>query len=283
MWFERRYRYLIVIVVLFGVFFSQNSFAFPGLSKAADGRYYFQTKDGQKVSADVGPALNDSDRAMKMGPAGIYAPIEIYPFEGGIEGVYPVYGALRKQKSIRFQWRGADVKGEKPSFILFEHGSLEHQTFFIKSDSKEIVIPTAQLKVQPSNIYLWYLGRVENNQPIGQSRVFRFQFLSDQEEEDLASDLKVVEAADAPNQDVRNFLKSQVFYKYELYHDMVSLLIPLYEKYPNESVAKLLYLGYVKIGKREAAKTIQNRLTKEGPTLDIDKTASIIPSSHPLP
>ncbi len=195
--------------------------------------------------------------AEKLNPAieeayeGARHSLEIHPFEGGIEGVFPVYGKISLQKEISFQWRGRNVSGKKPVLCLFEREKNE-DCFEVVGTNKKIT--ASQLGLRRGHAYQWYLGRMEKGKIIAQSRVFRFTLLSQEESEKLAKELEKTKGG--------LLLKGQIYYSFQMYHDMVALLEPRYKMATSEGLRKLLFLGYARLGRHHEAKKFRGGAPK---------------------
>lgn len=247
----------ILWLLFFFPLLSPMAYAFPGLVSDSDGNLYVLTHDGQKIPAHFGSAFEDAVKVMKLGPAGVAAPLEIYPFEGGIEGLYPVFGSVRHQKTLSFRWRGEPIQGSRPTLFIFDFGDTDHIPFPISSAQQGIQVSARRIRLKPGKEYRWYLGRIEGNEPVAQSRVFSFKVLTKSQEKRLHADLASVNNLSLDSSDAKDFLKGQVYYNYHLYHDMVTMLEPIYQAHPGPELQQLLFLGYVKIGKRAEAKKFQ--------------------------
>lgn len=206
-----------------------------------------------------GTALEDAKLVFKMGPAAGNAPLGPVSKEGGIEGLYPLYGALMLSESLEFKWSGKKISGEHPFLFIFENENEKPKTFSIQSKEKKKKIVSRELGLKKGKTYHWYLGNAEAQGPIAQSRVFSFRILSAEEEKMLTADLKEVAGRPLPRKDCRDFLKAQVFYKYALYHDMVEVLQPLYKMAHTEPLKQLLFLGNVRLGRYAEAKKFKTR------------------------
>lgn len=266
----QRFRFFAVVTVLL---ISLPAWSLPGLEKSG-GQYVFQTKEGERVPVVFGRAFSDASRVMQSGAAaGMYGPL-VVSSEGGIEGVTPIYGAIRLSEKILFQWDGEAVQGVQPALMVFESGSLNHIPFNIKTTDKAVFIPAKRMGLKAGHEYHWYLGSLQGSELVGQSRFFSFRVLSEREEQDLQRDLKHLRQLKLVSKDGEDLLKAQIFYKYDLYHDMVATLQPLYVTYPQEeSITRLLFLGYVKIGKRQEAKELQQKWTQMNQEFNSDQQA----------
>lgn len=183
--------------------------------------------------------------APKMFEPEVSTKVSIHPEAGGIEGIAPVYGALEPSPTLSFEWRGKNILGDKPAFIIFEAGGFHHQPYFVGRDAKRISFETKELGLQRGKEYRWYLGRLEKKELIAQSRVFTFRILSEKESKNLARELVEAKAG---------FSKALVYYKYQMYHSTVDSLKVLYRERPTSDIKRLLYLGYVKLGRPREAK-----------------------------
>ena len=195
------------------------------------------------------PASEDLlDRAIVEAYEGARHQLEIKPFEGGLDGIFPVYGALSMTEAITFRWRGKKIQGALPVFVFGK------KTFSIRPRDKKIILSAEALGLKSGQKYEWYLGRKEGEKIIAQSRVFRFEILSSQSADRLKKDLENLISLPAKTKEGRRFMEAQIYYKYRMYHAMVALLEPLYKMAPTESLRKPLFLGYVKLGRHHEAK-----------------------------
>lgn len=192
------------------------------------------------ASADkLNPAIEEAYEGAKHS-------LELHPFEGGIEGIFPVYGNLQMSvPDFWFLWRGKKIKGEKPVLVFREQGGKTQKTWDVSGKTGGLLVRTRSLNLKRGKEYEWFLGRLEGEEVIAQSRVFRFRILSKEESRRLQ---KAIE------QNKAKFLKAQIYFNYRLYHDMVALLEPRYKMAPSESLRKLLFLGYVRLGRHHEAK-----------------------------
>lgn len=235
--------------------FSATTLAFPGMVEEGSGKLFIKTKDGKKISAALGSTFEDALRAAKMGPPGVKAGLEIRPPEGGIEGIYPVAGLIDPGGNLHFQWQGEKVKGKTPSFFFFEEERNGHQSFPIRSKDKSILLDAKELGLKPGENYRWYLGRMEKGKGIAQSRVYSFSLLQKKNRRALENDFKKLGAMNLATSEGADFLRAQLFYQNKMYHDMVALLEPLYKIVRDKWLKRLLFLGYVRLGRhREAEK-----------------------------
>lgn len=190
-------------------------------------------------------AMQDSFTVQKMGPPGVKHGLEIHPPAGGIEGIFPVFGKIVKPKQLTFRWQGK-VKGEKPALFLFAEGKIKQRALLLPVQAETVTLPVSESELPAGKVYHWYLGRIESGKHIGQSRVYAFEFLSKNQTRELTSQL--TKLGDLP------FLQAQIYYHYQLYHDMVGLLESLYSDNKTEGLKRLLFLGYVRLGRHGEAK-----------------------------
>lgn len=212
----------------------------------------------------MGAAMEDAWTAVKMSQPAVDTALKQNVFEGGIEGIFPVAGAILPERVIRFEWRGESLKGKKPAFIFLKEGTNRHQVFPVGADTKEITIGVGhllgvpRLGVRHLLNYRWYVGRLESGKPIAQSRVFSFSILTPTEGEALKNDLLQLEKRSLKTEGA-DFLKAQIFYHYRLYHEMVLTLQSLHQKFKSAAVRRLLFLGYVKLGKLNEAEKFRSK------------------------
>ncbi|MBI5299659.1 MAG: tRNA uridine-5-carboxymethylaminomethyl(34) synthesis enzyme MnmG [Deltaproteobacteria bacterium] len=189
---------------------------------------------------------------IKMGPAGKKAPLDIHPPEGGIQGLYPIYGSIQISPAINFQWKGKNISGENPALIC------EKGIFFVETDDKNLSLTRQELHLEKGKNYHWYLGH-SADKTIAQSRVYSFHVLSDKEENQLKKDLSKLSSIPVSTKEGKDFLKGEIFYNYQMYHDMVDVLGSLHKKYKTPGLRKLLFLGYVRLGLHREAKKFESR------------------------
>ncbi len=204
-------------------------------------------------------ALEDAINVAKMGPVGIKAPLNANPPKGGMEGLYPIYGNILPSPQINFQWTGKDVLGKKPTFFFFEEAKEpKYKTFPISKKTKSLAIASQELGLQEGKTYHWFLGRLEK-WPKAQSQVFTFQILSQNDQKQLNKDLKNIASLGLSTKEGENFLKANLFYHYQMFDDMINLLKPMYQKRTSRGFRRLLYLGYVRLGRYAMAKRYEEK------------------------
>jgi len=181
----------------------------------------------------------------KMGPVSTSAPLDLHQPPGGIEGITPIYGTIPLEGAIEFRWRGKPILGKKPLLVFVEEGK-SPKFFLLSRETKKKKLKREELEIQEGKSYQWYLGRLEKgNKIISQSRVFSFRILSNNELKRLTQELSKSDS---------DFLEAQVFYNYQMYHDMVNMLESLRKRYTAPEIRKLLFLGYVRLGRHWEAK-----------------------------
>lgn len=209
----------------------------------------------------MGSAIEDAWTVLKMsqpkmGQPAVDTALKQNVFEGGIEGIFPVAGVILPDRAVRFEWRGERLKGEKPALFFFKEGTNHHQVFPVSADAKEMTVGVGHFL--PEWRYRWYVGRVEKGKPIAQSRVYSFAILAQAESEAMKNDLLQLEKRSLKTEGA-DFLKAQIFYHYRLYHEMVGVLRPLHQKFKSAAVQRLLFLGYVKLGKLNEAEKFRSK------------------------
>lgn len=218
-----------------------------------NGQQTFQTgKDSVKPKPYLPPpytALEDAINVAKMGPVGLKAKLSMHPPKGYIQGLYPINGTIFPTTKIIFEWKGKDVFGEKPTFFFFEDSkNPKYKIFSITTKTKRLELSAQELGLEEGKTYHWFLGRLEE-WPKSQSQVYSFQILSTKDEARLNHDFKTVDALHISTKEGEDFLKANIFYHYQMIHDMINLLQPIYTKRPSRSLRRLLFLGYVRLGR----------------------------------
>ncbi|MDP2600835.1 MAG: hypothetical protein Q8P84_08920 [Deltaproteobacteria bacterium] len=228
-----------------------------------EGKQKFQAGEGSvKPRLYLPPpytALEDAINVAKMGPVGVKAPLAIHPPVGGIQGIFPIYGDILPSSTLQFEWRGKDILGEKPVFIIFEKHSKEQKIFSLKAGAKKFSINPAKEKIKEGAEYHWYLGRIKNGKPVAQTRVYSFEILSEKNQKKLSRDLEGLSALKLSSREGETFLKSQIFYHYKLYHNMIDSILPMYQKRPSRSLRRILYLGFVRLGRYSQAQKYEEK------------------------
>lgn len=207
----------------------------------------------KKTVGGLAVALEESLNVRKMGPVGVNTSLEIRPPEGGVRGIFPVYGNIDFAQSLSFQWSGRKILGSGPSLIVTKKGVEPARIFPLKRSRQEVVFSAEQLGLVRGGDYAWYLGHLQDKQPIGQSRVFTFHVLTAEVSQRLQKDLAAIKVLPLKTGEGREFLKAQIFYRYQMYHDMIDILKTLWKKIPERGVNRFLYLGYVRLGRHDEA------------------------------
>lgn len=186
---------------------------------------------------------------------------EVIPYVGGIEGIFPAGTSvtmedLTSQGVVGFKWSGPTIQGEKPILALYEEGG--SPLFFpIVSDLGSTEIPLKKLKklnLSEGKTYRWYLGQLEKGKPVSQSQGFSFEIVRSSEVEKMNAELGQLTSLGLDSKEAGDWMQAQIFYKYKMYQRMVDTLSPIYEQYQTPAIQRLLFLGYVRMGKYSRAK-----------------------------
>ena len=226
------------------------------------------TKVATPTSQKLLVALNEAVQSTGSGPTvhgmvkmtpgvPLYGEITPAPPIGGITALFPNNTALILPDAIRFQWEAKNgLSGKNLAVVFFEKGKPQ-MNFPIKPADSSVTLTAVQLQLQKGVNYYWYLGEKQGKEMIAKSQRFSVSILSDADEKLLAADLQEIDLLGLTTAEGKNFLKSQVYYRYKMYAEMKTLLDDLYAKEPTIALKRLLFLTNVRLGNLAAAKQYQ--------------------------
>ncbi len=175
----------------------------------------------------------------------------------GPEAIYPVETAIESTPEITFLWSQRIPLNFANPVIVVDDASKKRITYKkIAPANNRIAIKASELKLAPGKAYSWYFASNQNGKMSGQSRRFNFSVLSEAAQKKLNEDKAKVQALSI-SEEGKKFLTAQLYYRFKMTADMVRELLPIWQKNQTDTIKKLLFFGYAKMGQPEEAKKYQ--------------------------
>lgn len=208
------------------------------------------------ASTGQGPTVHGM---VKMTRPGVNQPKPTLAGIGGTgpEAIYPVETTIEQAPEITFMWsQRVPLNFPNPVIVLNDASKKQITYKKITPANNSATIKAGEIKLAPGNSYSWYFASDQNGKISGQSRRFNFTVLSAAGKKRLDDDKAKVQALGI-SEDGKKFLLAQLYYRSKMLNAMVKELLPLWQKNQSDTIKRLLFFGYAKMGQPEEAKKYQ--------------------------
>ena len=168
----------------------------------------------------------------------------------GVAGTYPIYTSIRKPgMPFTLMW-SPESKITWTNPVLVVENAQKERIFLeaIKPNQISLDACPCKMGLKPGEKYSWYLGQQNADKVLPRSQRYPFTLLSSKAEAALQTDLKTVEALPLETAFAKDVLKAQVYFKYEMWDEMMKTLRPLHQAGEQNLVSDLLFLGAAHMG-----------------------------------
>jgi hypothetical protein len=208
-------------------------------------------------SAGSQPTVHGMIKMGRMGPGEPKPTVSVGAGLFGPEAIFPVETTIYESAEITFTWKyGAKFNFKDPVLVINDIGQKQIGSKKISPQNGRLSVNSADLNLSAGNRYSWYFASDEKGKIQGKSRRFNFRIISPAEKQKLDADIAKIKAFNMSD-DGKKFLTAQLYYRQQMIDAMVKELAPVWKNNQSDSVKKLLFYGYSRMGQPEEAKKYQ--------------------------
>jgi len=171
----------------------------------------------------------------------------------GLIALYPSGTVVRIGPTIEFRWSEPVGKDwVNPTLALFDVAGKRVSELPLGIGDTSLSICPCKLGLRPGADYKWFLATADKGLS-SKTHEFKFSTLSDNETRRLDNELSKISSSDL-SEDGKALLDAQIYFSHSMYEEAVKGLSPAYARSPSPYAKKLLYLGYMRMGRIAEAK-----------------------------
>lgn len=172
----------------------------------------------------------------------------------GINAIYPSGTSIRTANTIIFKWEAEPkIDWPKPALVIDDASKKHISISAVSVGSNELKVEISKAGIKKGQSYSWFLAQQEGGIN-GKTRRFEFKILSDADEKNLDSDITKIRSLKM-GPEGKDILVAQLYLGFMLNEEAVQAILPVWQKTKSPYVAKLLHLGFSRMGQQKEAES----------------------------